>query len=30
VPPSYSEGFDRLFRVRLIDSSFEVNAETRD
>lgn len=30
VLPSYSEGFDRLFRVRLIDSSFEVNAETRD
>ncbi len=30
VPPSYSEGFDRLFRVRLIDLSFEVNAETRD
>ena len=30
VPPSYSEGFDELFRVRLIDSSFEVRAETRD
>jgi predicted kinase len=25
VPPSYSEGFDRLFRVRLVDSSFEVS-----
>jgi predicted kinase len=30
VPPSYSEGFDELFRVRLIASSFEVRAETRD
>jgi predicted kinase len=31
VPPSYSEGFDRLFRVRPIDSSFEVSEEkTRD
>ena len=27
VPPSYPEGFDRLFRVRLIASSFEVSAE---
>jgi predicted kinase len=31
VPPSYSEGFDRLFRVRATDdSTFEVRAETRD
>ena len=30
VPPSYSEGFDELFRVRPIASSFEVSAETRD
>jgi predicted kinase len=30
VPPSYSEGFDELFRVRLTASSFEVSAETRD
>jgi predicted kinase len=30
VPPSCSEGFDELFRVRLIASSFEVSAETRD
>jgi predicted kinase len=30
VPPSYSEGFDRLFRVRLIASSFDVSAKTRD
>jgi predicted kinase len=30
VPPSYAEGFDELLRVRLIDSSFEVGAETRD
>jgi predicted kinase len=30
VPPSYSEGFDELFRVRLIeDSAFEVRAELR-
>jgi predicted kinase len=29
APPSYSERFDELFRVRLIDSSFEVRAETR-
>jgi predicted kinase len=29
--PSYSEGFDELFRVRLTDDSgFEVRAETRD
>jgi predicted kinase len=27
VPPSYPEGFDRLFSVRLIASSFEVSAE---
>ena len=26
-PPSYAEGFDRLFRVRLFASSFEVSAE---
>ena len=30
VPPSCSEGFDELSRVRLIASSFEVSAETRD
>jgi predicted kinase len=30
VPPSCSERFDELFRVRLIASSFEVSAETRD
>ena len=30
VSPSYSEGFDELFRVRLTASSFEVSAETRD
>ena len=30
VPPSYSEGFDGLFRVRIRDDSgFEVRAETR-
>jgi len=28
-PPSYSEGFDELFRVRLIDD-FEVRVEPRD
>jgi predicted kinase len=28
--PSYSEGFDKLFCARLIDSSFEVRAEARD
>ena len=31
APPSYSEGFDELFRVRLTEhSSFEVLAETRN
>jgi predicted kinase len=31
IPPSYSEGFDELFRVRLTgDSTFEVSAEARD
>ena len=31
VPPSCSEGFDELFRVRTTDdSTFEVRAETRD
>lgn len=31
VPPSYSEGFDELFRVRLTDDcAFEVSAEPRD
>ncbi len=31
VPPSYSEGFDELFRVRLAeDFTFEVRAEARD
>jgi predicted kinase len=29
VPPSYSEGFDELFRVRLTGSSFEVRPELR-
>ena len=30
VPPSYSEGFDELFRVRLTDDyTFEIRAETR-
>jgi predicted kinase len=30
VPPSYPEGFDRLYRVRLIDSSFEVRTVPRN
>jgi predicted kinase len=29
VPPSYAEGFDELFRVRLTGSSFEVRPEPR-
>ncbi len=29
VPPSYAEGFDELFRVRLAGSSFEVRPEPR-
>ena len=29
VPPSYSGGFDELFRVRLAGSSFEVRPEPR-
>jgi len=29
VPPSYSEGIDELFRVRLAGSSFEVRPELR-
>jgi predicted kinase len=30
APPAYSEGFDELFRVRMIDeSTFEVDAERR-
>ena len=29
VPPSYSEGFDELFRVRLTGFSFEVRREPR-
>jgi predicted kinase len=29
VPPSYPEGFDELFRVRLAGSSFEVRPEPR-
>ena len=29
VPPSYPEGFDELFRVRLTGSSFEVRPEPR-
>jgi hypothetical protein len=29
-PPTYSEGFDDLFRVRLTDNlTFEVRAQTR-
>ena len=30
VPPSYSEGFDELFAVRLIGPSFEVLAHAKD